>query len=193
MKYLKMIGLAALAAMALMAFTAGSASATTLEVATNTTNASVTLSASLASGTSAVLETTTGSFQDTCTKSTVGGKTESPYTGTTVGGKVTSLTFDDCTHGTRVTSKGSLSVEYTSGTNGLVRSSGAAVEVDSTTFGATLECTTNNTPLGTLTGSGHGHATMDINAVVDCGFFAPSARWKGTYTVTSPTGLGVSK
>jgi hypothetical protein len=193
MKYIKMLGLAAVSAMALMAFGAGSASATTLEVATVTQNSSVTLSATLASGTSAILETTSGDFQDTCTSSTVGGKTESPFTGTTVSGKVTTLTFSNCTHGTRVKSNGSLSVEHIKNTtNGTVRSTGASVEVDSTTFGATLTCTTNNTHLGTLTGSGHAHATMHINAVVNCGFFAPTARWKGTYTVTSPTGLGVS-
>jgi hypothetical protein len=26
---------------------------------------------------------------------------------------------------------------------------------------------------------------MDINAVLNCGFFLPSAKWEGSYTVTS--------
>jgi len=33
---------------------------------------------------------------------------------------------------------------------------------------------------------------MDINGVLNCGFFLPSAKWEGTYTVTSPEGLGVT-
>lgn len=193
MKHLKMIGLAALAAMALMAVAAGSASATTLEVTGVTQNKSVTIEATLASGSSATLETTSSSFQDTCTSSTVKGKTEGTFTGATVGGKVSTLTFGNCTHGTRVVANGSLSVSHIAGTtNGTVRSSGAHVEVDSTTFGATLDCTTSNTHIGTLTGVKHGKATMDINAVVNCGFFVPSALWKGTYSVTTE-GIGVSQ
>ena len=45
----------------------------------------------------------------------------------------------------------------------------------------TLTCTTSNTDIGTLTGVKEGNATMDINAVLNCGAFLPSAKWEGTY------------
>jgi hypothetical protein len=190
MRYIKMIGLAAMATMALMAVSAGSASATTLEVTGVKQLKAVTISATLAAGTSAELSTTSSEFVDTCTTSAVSGKTETT-TGTTVGGKVTGLSFTNCTHTTHVKANGSLTVENAGNTNGTVRSTGAEVQVQSTSFGVTLTCKTDNTHLGTLTGSLHGHATLNIKAVVDCGFFAPTANWVGTYTVTSPTGLGV--
>jgi hypothetical protein len=62
----------------------------------------------------------------------------------------------------------------------------------STAFG-TVNCKTGTgTDLGTLTGVSSGNATMHINAVLNCGFLLPSATFKGTYTVTSPSGLGVT-
>jgi hypothetical protein len=194
MHHLKMIGLAALAAMALMAVAAGSASATTLEIHGVTKNSSVSLEASLKAGSSAILRQTSADFVDTCTSSTVKGAT-STFTGTTVSGGISTLTFGNCTHTTHVHKPGSLSVEHIKNTtNGTVRSSGAQVTVQSTTFGATLNCTANNTHLGVLTGTADTtkHASLKINAVVNCGFFVPSALWEGEYTVTSPTGLGVS-
>jgi hypothetical protein len=47
------------------------------------------------------------------------------------------------------------------------------------------------TDVGTLTGVKEGTATMDINAILNCGFFLPSAKWQATYTVTNPANLGV--
>ncbi|MDQ2631222.1 MAG: hypothetical protein M3Y75_09690 [Actinomycetota bacterium] len=190
MKYLKMLGLAAVAAMAMAAFTAGTASATTLSEGGAAKNSAVTISASLASGTSAVLSRTDGSLANTCTVSNVSGETDSPYTGATVTGGIDSLSFESCTRTVTVHQKGTLHVAHSGGENGTVSSSGAEVTVGSP-FG-TLNCKTGTgTTLGTLTGGASGHATMDINAVLNCGFLVPSASWKGTYTVTSPTGLGV--
>ncbi len=192
MKYLKMLGLAAVAAMAMTAFTAGSASATTLEIGGVTQNGSVAISASLEGGTSAVLSRTDGSLANTCTKSTVKGSTET-VTGATVTGAIAKndLTFTSCTRPVEVHKGGTLHVAHTSGTNGTVTSSGAEVTVSSI-FG-TLNCKTGEgAHLGTLTGVKEGHATMDISAVLNCGI-VPSATWNGTYTVTSPTGLGVTK
>jgi hypothetical protein len=76
-------------------------------------------------------------------------------------------------------------------TNGTVRWNGAKITTD-TVFG-TITCTTNNTDIGTLTGvaSTTAHAKLDFNAVVPCTGIV-SAKWSGTYTVTSPTGLGVT-
>ena len=192
MKYLKILGLAAVAAMALTAFTAATASATTLEVAGATQNKSVTLDASLASGTKAVLARTDGSLANECAASTVQGSTVSPFTGATVTGPISSLSFTECTRPVTVHKAGTLHVAHiASTTNGTVSSSGAEVTVGSP-FG-TLTCVTGaGVDLGTLTGKKEGSAVMDINAVLNCGFLVPSATWKGTYTVTSPAGLGVS-
>jgi hypothetical protein len=191
MKYLKMLGLAAVAAMALMAIGAGSASATTLEVKGVTQSGAVEIKASLESGTSAILQTTSGGFANTCKESAVTGKT-SVFTGTTVSGPISALTFTSCTTSpVTVDEKGSLTVERIgSTTNGTVRSAGAKVTVPSP-FGA-LTCSTGaGTDIGTLTGKATGQATMDINAVLNCGFLVPSATWTGSYVVTSPEGLGI--
>ena len=85
---------------------------------------------------------------------------------------------------------GSLTVEWTSGTNGTVRSAGARVRVPSP-FGV-LTCVTSagaGTDIGTLTGVKEGHAALDVSAVLNCGII-PSAVWTGEYTITTPTGLG---
>src|SRR6187397_3425212 len=104
MKYLKMLGLAAVAAMALMAVTAGAASAATLEVGGVAQNSAVTLNATLASGTSALLKDSAGTTTDTCTTSEVKGKT-STFTGTPAGA-IETLTFGNCSHTTTVLAKG---------------------------------------------------------------------------------------
>ena len=193
MKYLKMLGLAAVAAMALTAFTAGSASATTLEAEGSAKSSAVTISASLQKESSAVLRTTGGLFANTCLGSTAHGTSASPFSGASVGGPLSSLTFTSCSEEKVVVDNaGSLSIAWTSGTNGTVTSKEAVVTVPSP-FG-TLNCKTGTgTDIGTLTGaaSATGHATMDINGVINCGI-VPSALWQGTYTVTSPTGFGVT-
>jgi hypothetical protein len=190
MKFTKIIGLVAAAAMALMAF-AGSASATTLEVGGVAKTTSVAIEATIASGSSALLTDTFNASANTCTSSTVNGSTSSPFSGTTVGGSITTLDFSSCTNEKVVTdANGTLSVERIgSTTNGTVRSNGAKVTVPSP-FG-TLTCTTSNTDIGTLTGVASGSAKFDINAVLPCTVVG-TAKWSGTYTVTSPAGLGVT-
>lgn len=203
MKYLKMLGIAAVAAMAFTAFAASTASATTLEINGVTQNGPVTIDASLASGTSAVLSRTDGSLANTCTTSTAHGTT-TVYTGTYVEGPLTGhgegtsagLTFGSCTRPVTVHDPGTLAIDYDGDTSGEVLSKKAEVTV-STPFG-TVNCKTGEgTKIGTLTGatsiSNPGvHAIMHINAVLNCGFLLPSASWKGTYTITTPTDLGVS-
>jgi len=203
MKYLKMLGLAAVAAMALMAVTAGSASATTLEIGGVTQNASVTITASLKAGTSAILKDTAGISSNTCTASHVHGSTTSAdragvtvdnaYTGDSLTGPLTpgagGLSFSGCAREpVTADATGELHITWTSGTNGTVTSSGAEVTTGSP-FG-TLNCKTNaGTHLGTLTGVAAGNATMDINAVLSCSGI--SSKWEATYSVTTPSGLGV--
>jgi hypothetical protein len=195
MKYVKMLGLAAVAAMAFMAFAAGSASATTLEVNGTTQNSAITLTASLEPGSTATLRDTDNLTQDTCTESHVHGTTVAPFTGTSVGGPIEELSFGGCTHTTHVLKKGSLSVSHITGTtDGTVTSTGAEVTVQSTIFSISIICKTGaGVDIGTLTGkTNNEHATMDIDAVVNCGFFVPTAKWEGEYLITKPTGLGVS-
>jgi hypothetical protein len=191
MNHLKMLSCAALSAMALMAFAGGSASATTLEVGGVVQNKSVALEITMSAGTSAAIRTTDMTMVDTCTFSRLKGSTEGSFSGTTVGGKAASWETGNCTHSVKMTKPGSITIQHTAGTNGTVRSSGAEIQVQSTTFGTTLVCSTNNTHLGTLSGVSSGHAKIKTLAVVNCGFFVPSAMWESEYTVTSPTGFGV--
>ncbi|HET8814024.1 MAG TPA: hypothetical protein VFM51_03625 [Solirubrobacterales bacterium] len=198
MKYLKMLGLAAVSAMAFMAF-ASTASATTLEETGVTQHDSVTITASLTPETTAVLKNTSGSVQNTCTASHVHGVTTT-FTGTHIQGEGTEhggpnpeagLSFSGCTRLVTVHDPGTLTVEWTSGTNGTVWSKDATVTVRVPLIGY-VHCTTvEKTHLGELTGVASGHATLHVDAVIDCGAI-PSAKWEATYTVTSPHGLGVS-
>ncbi|HEY5941314.1 MAG TPA: hypothetical protein VIT89_00440 [Solirubrobacterales bacterium] len=200
MKYLKMLGIAAVAAMSFMAFAAASASATTLEVEGVTQNKTVFITASLTPGNSAVLSRTDGSLANTCTESHVEGHTIAPFTVPTTGeitGTVETLSFTGCTRPVTVHKPGLLHISHETGTtNGTVTSSEAEVTVGSP-FG-TLVCKTGTgTHIGTMTGattaSNPGkHAEIHINAVLNCGFLVPSAKWSGTYIVTTPTELGVS-
>jgi hypothetical protein len=194
MEYPKMLGLAAISAMALIAVSAGTASATTLEVDGVTRNSRVDISASLKANTSAAMTSTSGgTLFKTCTASTLAGHTTGPYTGTTVTGPLTTVIFAGCTSNTTPHQFGLFHTEHIKGTtNGTVRLSGAEWTTYSTIFGTYLNCKTGEgTHLGILTGAAAGkHAELHVNAVLNCGF--TSKRWVGTYTVTSPTGLGVS-
>jgi hypothetical protein len=189
MKFTKILGLAAMAALALMAF-ASTASATTLYTNGVKQTGAVSISGSLSG--SATLKDTSGTFANTCTESSVSGSTTT-FTGTSVSGPISSLSFSKCTHEkVEVVKTGSLSVTLIgSGPNGTVRSTGAEVKVPVTILGSVVKatCTTNETDIGTLTGSeaaytAPGQSDMDINAVLNCGSFLPSAKWEGTYRIT---------
>jgi hypothetical protein len=201
MRYLKMLGLAAVAAMAMTAFAASSASAVTLEVNGIPQSQSVTITASLLPGSSAVLSRTDGSFANTCTTSHAHGVTSrfhdpvtGALTGHTSGNPEDGLSFTNCTRPVQVHRPGTLEVtKHIPPTDGTVFSKEAIVTVGSP-FG-TLNCQTGaTTHIGRLTGTdgtpAH-FATLDVNAVINCGFLVPSAVWNATYEITSPTGLGV--
>jgi hypothetical protein len=185
MKLTKIPGVAAVAALTLVAFTS-TASATTLATNGVTQTGAVTLEASLTTGTSVLITDTGGSFANTCTRSTMEGTT-TVFTGTTVSGPISTLSYSNCTLEPIVVHKtGSISIEAIgSGPNGTVRSTGVEVTVPFPPIG-TVNCKTSNTDLGTLTGSGAGTAEIDVNAVVNCGFPLPSARWQATYVLTVP-------
>lgn len=189
MSFTKVLGLAAVASMALTAFFAGNASATTLEAGGTTQNSSVSGSASLRSGTSASLSRTDGTLANTCTASNISLSTVSPFTALTVGGPISEMSLTSCSLEKIVVHQpGSLSIQWSSGTNGTVSSSGAELTVP-TSLGFTVNCKTNGTHFGTLTGVGEGNATMDVSTVVNCGFLLPSAMLKSTYTITGPLGV----
>lgn len=194
MKHLKMIVTVAMTAMAAFAFVgAGSASATTLEVGGVTKNESVTIVGSLAPGNSVILGRTDGTLANTCNVFEIKGSAVSPYTGTKVSGLGTTLAFGGCTNIVTAHKTGTLIGEHIAGTtNATMTSSGAEVTA-ATSLGFTVNCKTGEgTHLGTLTGTASGHATLHINAILNCGFLLPSASFKGLVTVTSPTGVGAS-
>jgi hypothetical protein len=193
MKHLKTLGLVAVATLAITGVSAtGSASATTFEVGGVQQNQSVSMTLSLQPGTSATWKTTTGDFAVTCTQSHVAGSTVSLFTGATVTAPLSTLSFTNCTDFVTVHKAGTLHMSHIGGTtNATVSWSGAQVTVWSTPFSTYAGCTLGNTHIGTLTGSASGHATLDVNAIINCGFFVPSMRLEATYRVTSPTGLGV--
>jgi hypothetical protein len=189
MSQLKIIGLTLLATLAITAFAgAGSASATTLEVGGVPKNESVTITASLYQGGSVLLQDTAGVSQNTCTGSTIFGGSQSFFTSIYLTGYLTSLGFSGCMRPVTVHNQGALKIYWTWGTDGTVSSEEAEITTGSPL--GTLTCTTGSaTHLGTLTGVSSGHATMHVNANIDCGI---SAKLVTTYKITSPTGLGVS-
>jgi hypothetical protein len=173
--------------------TSDAAPTTTFEVGGVRKNEEVGIAATLRAGNTAILKDTLGFTQNTCSGSTAEGHTESPFTGATVGGPVTSLSFSSCTtEGVVVHRAGTLSVQWIRGTtNGTVFSSGAEVTVP-VPGGSIITCTTNNTDIGTLTGVRTGQATFTIRAGLTCTGIG-TGNWTGTYTVTSPEGLGVTE
>jgi len=194
MKFTRILGVAAIAALALTF--ASTASATTLEIGGVKQTGSVTFKATLKSGTSALLSDTGGFFANTCTTSTIEGKTTTftaPGTSPIAGALPVlswGTTATPCKEGNpTVVKSGTFTISWIKGTtNGTFVSDNGHWTVP-TALGS-LTCTTpeGGTDLGVLTGVASGNATLDINAVLNC---TVSLKWTGTYTVTSPTGLGV--
>lgn len=130
--------------------------------------------------------------------SAIEGKVESHGESVTAKGNVSSLSFTSCTNSwsVTVTSAGSLEVHATENDNGTVTSTGAKIEA--TRLGITCRYATNNTSIGTLTGSytTESTATLDLNGSIPfesgsafCGTSPVS--WTGSYTVNSPEFLTV--
>ena len=190
MKYVKMLGLLAVAAAALLAF-AGSASA---DEATSPTKTVYTGSIVAKAEGHAVLHNPIAKIE--C-PSTVQGEIEKHGAGKgNVEGKISSLTFNNCTDSWHVTvvAAGSLAVDaYTAtGGDGDVYSTGATVEA--TRFGISCRYATSGTTVGRLTGGKT--ATMDIEASIPfhsgsifCG--SGATKWTGGYEVTTPDELWV--
>ena len=186
---LKEIGLAVVAVIAFTAFGASSASATTLEVGGVAKNSSVSIQASLKSGTKTLIKDTAGISSTVCEGSSLAGSTSSPFTGHTVTAVTSNLQYLICTRFITVHKAGIVHLTFISGTTATVTWSQSEWTIGSA-FG-TLNCKTGEgTHVGTLNGVKEGNATMTINAVFLCSGI--SSIWEGTYTVTSPSGLGVT-
>jgi hypothetical protein len=184
--------LCALSILAMLAFT-GTASATTFETKGVAENAAIKYVMSL-EGSLRVTDTN-GFFANTCTTSAVEGTTN-VFTGALVSAPISKLTFENCTESPVVVDAGGI-LTFTNiagTTNGTVRSIGTKVTVPSPFSSTPLTCTTAASPgtdIGTLTGKKEGTATLDYTAVLNCGFFLPSAHVVGSYAVTSPLNLGI--
>lgn len=173
---------------------AGTASGTTLEVSGVKKNEAITFSMTLQSGTSMLLTDEFGTTSQTCTVSTIHGTTTSPFTvaeAKEFDANISTLSYGSCIDTTTVLKAGRLFFSWDGGTNATVTQSESEVTYQSTFFGASAVCKTGaGTDIGTLTGVASGHATLHLNAKVNCGILG-IARLTGVYTVTTPTGLGV--
>jgi hypothetical protein len=196
MKHLKMLGLVAGVAMALVALAGGgTASATTLftDPAKTTHYASGTeIQTTLTKGTSAIFTGSGGEVLNTCTSSTITGKTTST-SGTLLGIVLSTFTLT-CGKTTHTVSNGVMSIEWTSGTSGAVRGQASEVTIDGI-FGVSCTYGTGTgTRLGTITGGIE--AKLNIAAVglvkTAGSFLCPSsAGWDAEYTLTKPHSLYV--
>jgi hypothetical protein len=206
MNQLKILGLAAIAALGLMVIAgAGTASAsrlckTTVEVcpAAWDWTTGTEIHAVLDSGTS-LLEIS-GFPEDTCTGSTVQGKTTNTGSSTeTVDGPIEKLSLGGCSDPTtKVLSGGTFEI-HTDGDSGggILTSKGTEVTIDPFMLG--FDCiakTGTGTAIGTMDEpvNGGSDATLTVNATVPLsGSGCPSTlKWTAEYAVTTPTPLYVS-
>jgi hypothetical protein len=198
MKHLKMLGLAAVSAVAsplLLGGGTASAEMTELFGGATTLSSGSPVSATLSSGTSALLTPTSGELMQTCKGSTVSGATTNA-TGSAVSGAISTLSWSTCINTTNTLTNGSLSItKRANSDDGTVSGIGSRVTV--LVFGF-LDCvygTGTGTHLGTLTGVTSGNATLAINAVLNLqegSFGCPdTTMWVANYTVTTPAALNV--
>jgi len=191
MKMFKLFVLAAVAAAALSSFAVATASATTLNLARGYPISSE------AEGTT-VLHSVS---KVECSESQVAGTTANEGGATeTVNITIETLTFSGCNATVTVLKKGTLAIHTSGGSannNGTLTSTGAEVTAYISALGIDCIYSTNNTDLGTVTGSETtgSSATLDINASIPRtggSFFCGSAaEWTGAYKVTAPNPLNV--
>jgi hypothetical protein len=166
MKDLKMLGLVAIATVVVMAFIgASTASATTLTGVDGAVLKTGTTIHVVNSGTN----TLTTSFKNVeCTRSKAVGST-SNETGTGITVQVTERTTEGCNCEVKVLKTGTLSITWTSGSSGTVKSSGAEITSDCSTIFGSVHCiyATNATDMGTLVGSATSGATGTLSTSAD--------------------------
>jgi hypothetical protein len=178
-----------------MAF-ASSASATVLRNSSGILPAGTEIKGSLTGGT-ATLTDTEGHVLDTCSGSSISGKTSNAGSSTeTVKGSVasTALTWSGCTVATSTTEGGELEIHSITGTtNGTLTAKKFKVSINTVLFGNCVYTAGEGTDMGTLKGNTAGNATMEVNAIVTkvSGICNNTGKWVATYAVTSPSPLWV--
>lgn len=213
MKYLKILGLASLASLTLMVFFGDSAASATVLCKTEITEGcavtgwdypnSTTLDVTLASGSSATLETGSGTVLDKCTELTMKLKTSNTGgTNETVKAEIETMNWGSggspCTKTTDNIALGKLEIHHGGNTgDGTLTTIGSEVTVN-TIFGTCVYGSQEALTLGNLT-----HGTSSIDALIDINVVVlktggnaacPStAKWTATYEVTSPTPLFVGQ
>jgi hypothetical protein len=225
MKYVKMLGLAAAAITALMAFVGGStASATVLCKTTVLGSPTGTtcpagwamvkgekLHAILESGASATLTGEPGTEKImVCAESTVEGEVTTEGSATeTAKATVTVFTLSKCTSpalgGTACTytmlKGGTLEAHWTSNHDGRLTSNGTEVTTSCNSIFGAIHCifTTNNTNIGTISGSATTGKTatlktfeVPLNQVATSALCPEAAGWDAEYEVTTPDLLNIA-
>ncbi|MGN6276239.1 MAG: hypothetical protein ACTHNP_09975 [Solirubrobacterales bacterium] len=198
MKYLKIMGLAAIAAAALMAFVGASSASATVYCKTNLTTGCAAAGWDYPAGT-VIHATSTNSGKlvaggitlDTCTGSTIKGKTSNTGSSTeTVKGPIEILNWGTCTNETKTIKLGELETHWISGTdNATLTSIGTEVTV-STVFGS---CVYSASDLGTEVGGNP--ATIEIKELgvkLVSGPCPAETKWTQSFTITEPKPLFVS-
>jgi len=195
MRYLKMLGVVAVATMALAVF-AGTALATELYSGATTLKAGTSINATL-SGTN-TLTSTEGTILDTCTGGELAGKTTNSGSSTEtvkIVLEATKITWGGCTNVTSTLQGAEVEWHWLSALlHGTLTIKGLSITIQIPPFGTCVFTDGTGTTLGTLTGSTTGNAVLDVNAVLtkSSGLCASTAKWTGTYKVTSPTPLHVT-
>lgn len=199
MKYLKMFGLAAVALTALAG--AGTASATVLcknnlntEKCSEPYAVGTVGTASLASGSSAIIEEVgpEGETLDTCKGSTATETLQNAGSATTtVAGKVeaTGITWSNCTFATKTVSGGETELHWISGTdNGAITAKGFEVTINTILFGTCVYGLGNTMKeWGTIVGGSPGSFTANAVVTKISGTMCPTqARVTAKYTNTEP-------
>jgi hypothetical protein len=211
MKYVKRLTLttAAVGAFAML-FGAGTASATALCEATPASGTDC--PTSVAQGTvfhftedktSFLMKTSGGTTTFTCTESTIRGTTENIGSTTEtvkigldetldeahLTGHRTGFGFDNCNTTVTTLRAGTLEIHKIAGTdNGTITSTGT--EITFKFLGVSCILKTNNTDIGTFTGSVSAPTTFDINGsipIVTGGLCPATGIWTGNYIQTAPT------
>lgn len=176
MRYAKMLGLMALVAAAMMVV-AGGATATTLTSPAGTKLGVGTKIKAQSEG-AITFDNPHEIGKVACQQSTIEAEvTNAGGSGATVVAPVSNLTFSECGHTLTILKKGSLEFHGTEGGNGTLTWTGAEITwLLHTTFFGTIHCilTTNETDVGTVTGS----ATTKATATWDIGQSALG--WSGT-------------
>jgi hypothetical protein len=206
MNNLKILGLAAVAAAALTAFLGASTASATVICKTKPTAgvcpegwdylAGTKGKASLAAGTSAALQDTSGNVLITCTASTVEGTSENTGGATsTVKSTLTSLTWGGCSNTVDTINPGRGELHWIPGTNnGTLTTIETAVTVNifgvSCTYG-----TGSGTDMGTTVGGNPGSLTVNTAIPrIAGGFLCPATtRFSAEYVATEPTAAWVAE